>query len=156
MMDRSEWDRIAGLFDRLLASNDPETTAASESDSEIRAAALNLWQHHIRANEENYLDTPIEFEITPLFQAGQILLKRFRIEKMLGSGGMGEVYLAWDQRLDDRVAIKTIARLLTPAPAIRKRFAAEVQSARRVTHPNVCRIHELFDDGEIVFFSMEY
>jgi len=69
---------------------------------------------------------------------------------------MGEVYLAWDQRLDDRVAIKTIARLLTPAPAIRKRFAAEVQSARRVTHPNVCRIHELFDDGEIVFFSMEY
>jgi len=91
MMDRSEWDRIAGLFDRLLASNDPETTAASESDSEIRAAALNLWQHHIRANEENYLDTPIEFEITPLFQAGQILLKRFRIEKMLGSGGMGEV-----------------------------------------------------------------
>jgi serine/threonine protein kinase len=80
----------------------------------------------------------------------------YRVRRRLGSGGMGEVYLAWDSRVEERVALKTIARLLAPSPSIRRRFAAEVQSARRVTHPNVCRIHELFEDGETVFFSMEY
>ena len=63
-----------------------------------------------------------------MFEPGQTLLNRFRVEKMLGSGGMGEVYLAWDERMEDRVALKTIARLLAPSRSIRRRFIAEVQS----------------------------
>jgi serine/threonine protein kinase/Flp pilus assembly protein TadD len=156
MMDETRWERVAELFDRLLAGGDPEIIAACEPDPEIREAAINLWRHHVSADREQYLGAPIEFEIVPIFREGEKLLNRFRIEKMLGSGGMGEVYLAWDERVEERVAVKTIARLLAPSPSIRKRFAAEVQSARRVTHPNVCRIHELFETGETVFFSMEY
>ena len=156
MMDESQWERVGDLFDRMLEGGDPGSTLESEPDSGIREAARKLWHHHIRADQEKYLDAPIEFDIAPIFRPGQRLLNRFRIEKLLGSGGMGEVYLAFDERVEDRVALKTIARLLAPSPAIRKRFAAEVQSARRVTHPNVCRIHELFEDGETVFFSMEY
>jgi serine/threonine protein kinase/Tfp pilus assembly protein PilF len=154
--DETQWSRLGNLFDRLLAGVDPETVLASEPDPEMRTAALNLWQHHVRADAEDYLGAPVEFEIAPVFQPGQILLNRFRIERLLGSGGMGEVYLATDERVEDRVALKTIARLLAPSHSIRRRFIAEVQSARRVTHPNVCRIHELFEDGETAFFSMEY
>ncbi len=154
-MNETQWSRLTDLFDQLLAGRDPASLLASEPDPEIRAAAINLWQHHVTAAKENYLGAPMEFAVSPVFQPGQVLLNRFRIEKLLGSGGMGEVYLAWDQRLEDRVALKTIARLLAKSPSIRRRFTAEVQSARRVTHPNVCRIHELFEDGETVFFSME-
>ena len=155
-MDEDRWDRVGGLFDQLLAGLDPDSVLASEPDPEVRATALNLWRHHVRADAENYLAEPLEFGVAPVFQPNQVLLDRFRIERMLGAGGMGEVYLAFDQRVDERVALKTIARLLAPSPSIRKRFSAEVQNARRVTHPNICRIHELFEDGETVFFSMEY
>jgi serine/threonine protein kinase/tetratricopeptide (TPR) repeat protein len=155
-MDNYRWDRLSSLFDRLMVSGDPEAVLASETDVEIRTLARNLWLHHVESDRENYLSAPLEFEVTPCFQAGQKLLDRFRIEKQLGSGGMGEVYLAWDERMEGLVALKTIARLLSHSKPIRRRFVAEVQNARRVTHPNVCRIHELFEDGEIVFFTMEY
>jgi serine/threonine protein kinase/Flp pilus assembly protein TadD len=155
-MDQHSWSRVVELFDRLLDGGDPKTVLSAEPDIEIRTAALNLWDHHKRAADENYLSEPLEFGVAPVFKPGQTLMNRFRIEKMLGSGGMGEVYLAYDQRVDDRVALKTIANLLVHSPSVRKRFVAEVQNARRVTHPNICRIHELFDDGETVFFSMEY
>jgi serine/threonine protein kinase len=92
----------------------------------------------------------------PCFSEEQVLAKRFRIERLLGAGGMGEVYLARDLRLEERVALKTIRRRLSAEPAIRRQFVAEVQNARRVTHPNVCRIYELFDDDEIPFLVMEY
>jgi eukaryotic-like serine/threonine-protein kinase len=155
-MDECQWTRLTDLFERLLEAADPEAVLAAEPEFEVRAAALPLWQHHMRANEEKYLEVPVEFQVTPVFREGQVLLNRFRIEKQLGSGGMGEVYLAWDGRIEDYVAIKTIARLLAHSPSIRRRFVAEAQNARRVTHPNVCRIHELFEDGETAFFSMEY
>src|ERR1035438_3884154 len=71
-------------------------------------------------------------------------------------GGMGEVYLTHDLRLNERVAVKTVRAHLTADPAVRSRFIAEIQNARRVTHPNVCRIFDLFDEGEIPCFSMEY
>ncbi len=156
MLDENRWDHLTSLFQRLLDGDDLETTLASETDPEIRAAALDLWRHHVHAHEQHYLEAPMQFEVAPRFEPGQVLLDRFRIETMLGSGGMGEVYLAWDLRIEDRLALKTIARLLTASESVRRRFTAEVHSARRVTHPNVCRIHELFEDGDLTFFSMEY
>jgi serine/threonine protein kinase/Flp pilus assembly protein TadD len=154
-MNEKQWGRLTELFERLLAGAEPEAVLNSEPDAEIRAAVMNLWLHHIRADKEDYLGAPMEFDVVPVFHEGQVLSNRFRIEKLLGCGGMGEVYLAWDERMEDRVALKTIARLLAPSQSIRRRFIAEVQNARRVTHPNICRIHELFEEGETVFFSME-
>jgi serine/threonine protein kinase len=154
--DESRWERIAELFDRLLAGSDLTTTLASERNEEIRAAVSDLWRHHAGASRDGFLAEGPEFTVLPVFKPGQILLNRFSIERMLGQGGMGEVYLARDSTIEELVAIKTIARLLSPSPSLRKRIIAEVQNARRVTHPNVCRIHELFQDGNSVFFVMEY
>jgi tetratricopeptide (TPR) repeat protein/predicted Ser/Thr protein kinase len=155
-MDQGGWDHAAELFGRLLAGEDIDEVLRIERDAEIRECVRRLWSHHKDATEEDYLGGGVEFQLTPLFRPGQILLNRFRIEKMLGSGGMGEVYLAFDSGMEELVALKTVARLLAPSPAVRRRFLAEVQNARRVTHRNICRIHELFDDGETVFFTMEY
>jgi serine/threonine protein kinase/Flp pilus assembly protein TadD len=156
VMDETRWGRLSDLFERLLTSDDVATLLGAEPDPEIRRAAEELWKHHLQASREQFLNRSLQFEVMPMFRKGQVLADRFRIERMLGSGGMGEVYLATDLRIEELVALKTVARLLTHVPEVRRRIAAEVQSARRVTHPNVCRIHDLFEDGETIFFSMEY
>ncbi len=97
---------------------------------------------------------------TPAFREGDVILHRFRIVRLLGRGGMGEVYEAHDQELGP-VALKTIRRDMFGDHALLQRFKQEVQLARQVTSPYVCRIHELFmipDDGPhrvAAFLTME-
>jgi tetratricopeptide (TPR) repeat protein len=77
------------------------------------------------------------------FREGEIVLNRFRILRVLGRGGMGEVYEAQDRELGP-VALKTIRQDHSGDGTALRRFKQEVQLARRVTSPYVCRIHELF------------
>jgi len=77
------------------------------------------------------------------FREGELILDRFRIVRVLGRGGMGEVYEAEDRELGP-VALKTIRRDLLGHDAVLRRFKQEVQLARQVTSLFVCRIHELF------------
>jgi Tfp pilus assembly protein PilF len=94
------------------------------------------------------------------FREDEVILGRFRIVRLLGRGGMGEVYEAQDQELGP-VALKTIRRDLLGDRAVLRRFKQEVQLAREVTSPNVCRIHELFmlpgplQDRVAAFLTME-
>jgi serine/threonine protein kinase len=85
------------------------------------------------------------------------LAGQYSLEREIGRGGMGAVYLAQDAKLGERVALKTITSALAGDPAeMIDRFRREVQSARRVTHPNVIRIHDLGEDGSLLFLSMEW
>lgn len=90
------------------------------------------------------------------FAPGQVLGGRYRVIARLGSGGMGEVYRAEDLVLGAEVALKFIADVLTSDESSRERLAMEVRTARRVTHPNVCRVHDLGDIRGRRFISMEY
>lgn len=94
-----------------------------------------------------------------LFVPGELLLQRFRIVRLIGSGGMGEVYEAEDLEVGWRVALKTIRSEITGNLQLQSRFRREVQLARRVSHPNICRIHELFvlpESAGIVAGSRRY
>jgi serine/threonine-protein kinase len=96
--------------------------------------------------------------ITPAeVKAGQMLLGRYKVEKELGRGGMGAVYLAHDAQLGEVVALKVIASAVCcdNLGAV-ERFRREASAARKVTHPNVIRIHDLGSDSGVVFISMEY
>jgi serine/threonine-protein kinase len=88
-------------------------------------------------------------------QPGQKIADRYTIERELGRGGMGAVYLAADGKLSERVALKIINAGFGDPAAI-DRFRREVSAARKVTHPNVIRIHDLVEDGGMVLLSMEY
>jgi serine/threonine-protein kinase len=90
-------------------------------------------------------------------EPGRVVLGRYRVERELGRGGMGAVYLASDSKLGDQVALKVISSALAgdPEQAV-ARFHREVQASRRVTHPNVVRIHDLGEEGPLLFLSMEY
>jgi serine/threonine protein kinase len=73
---------------------------------------------------------------------GELVVDRYRIERFLAQGGMGEVYLAQDLLLEETVALKTLACTALDDQRAAFRFKAEARLARRVTHPNVCRILE--------------
>ncbi len=84
--------------------------------------------------------------------AGSLFASRYVIEAFLGCGGMGTVYRARDQKLDDVIALKTLT--LKSEVAV-ERFYREVRLARRVTHPNVVRTHDLGDHEGVHFLTME-
>ena len=89
------------------------------------------------------------------FPAGTVLAGRYRILGLLGKGGMGEVYKAFDLILNQVVALKfmTTARL---SEAALTRFRNEVRIARQVSHPHVCRVYDVGMTEGLHFLSMEY
>lgn len=80
----------------------------------------------------------------PLLAAGQVLAGRFRIVARLGEGAIGEVYEATDLELEEQVAVKVLRPEIAREPEVVHRFKREIQLARRVTHPSVCRTFDLF------------
>ncbi len=88
---------------------------------------------------------------------GQRIANRYTLERELGHGGMGFVFLARDEQLGERVALKVISGSMAADPAAAaERFRREVAAARKITHANVIRIHDLIEDGERLLLSMEY
>jgi serine/threonine protein kinase/tetratricopeptide (TPR) repeat protein len=86
---------------------------------------------------------------------GTVLANRFDIVGLVARGGMGAVYEARDRALDIHIALKVIDPGRGLDAAVRDRFRREVNLARRVTHPNVCRIFDLVEDGRLLFLTME-
>ena len=86
---------------------------------------------------------------------GEILASRFEIGPHLGSGGMGEVYQALDLELGGHVALKVLRPHMSTSPEFAARFRREVQLARRVTHPNICRIFDVGNHEGRLFLTME-
>jgi eukaryotic-like serine/threonine-protein kinase len=87
---------------------------------------------------------------------GSIIAGRYEVQSPLGRGGMGMVYKAHDRMLEETVAIKVLRSEFARTPAMAKRFRHEIKLARRVSHRNVCRIHEYGEDGPLRYISMEY
>jgi serine/threonine protein kinase len=100
--------------------------------------------------------------MNPVFQAGQLVAGRYRIIERVRQGGMGEVYRAEDTELGGIVALKTILPEYVGDETALRRFKQEIAVARKVTHPNVCRVfdldrHEDSSSGTSVnFLTMEF
>jgi serine/threonine-protein kinase len=90
------------------------------------------------------------------FLPGTRLGKRYRIVELLGRGGTGEVYRADDLQLGHPVALKFLPAHLTHDAGALARLRNEVRVAREVSHPNVCRVHDIAEEGGHVFLSMEF
>jgi serine/threonine protein kinase/tetratricopeptide (TPR) repeat protein len=95
-----------------------------------------------------------------VFAAGDVISGRYRVLRFIAKGGMGEVYEVEDSELRTRIALKTVSLTVTPNLRVLERFKREIQLARKVTHPNVCRVFDVGHHihpahGEITFLTME-
>ena len=168
-MSPERWSRIKDIFDRALDEPVEQRTALVHSacvdapDLETEVLKL-LVAHSVADNflEESAADLHTYLQSQPSRPAlsnGMILARRFEIRSFLNAGGMGEVYEAWDADLNVAVALKTILPHISMYPEMIERFKREVRHAREVSHPNICRVHELFCDdstsSRIWFLTME-
>jgi tetratricopeptide (TPR) repeat protein len=100
--------------------------------------------------------TPHPSGSTGELSAYQSFGERFEILELLGEGGMGRVYKAWDRELEKVVALKTIRGEQAENPDALKRFKQELLLARQITHKNVIRIHDMGEAEGVKFFTMEF
>ena len=91
------------------------------------------------------------------FSLGTTLLGRYEITDVLGRGGMGVVYRAFDRELEEDVAIKTIRpEAVVADDSLRERFKQEIKLARKISHKNVVRTHDLGEADGTYYVTMEY
>jgi tetratricopeptide (TPR) repeat protein/TolB-like protein/tRNA A-37 threonylcarbamoyl transferase component Bud32 len=90
------------------------------------------------------------------FAPGQPFGDRYTIVEEVGAGGMGHVYKAIDRQLGKTVALKLVRPAAAGQGMARERFRRELALAQAVTHPNVCRVHDLGEIGGALYISMEF
>ena len=94
--------------------------------------------------------------MTDGFQEGQLIDNRYRVERKLGSGGMADVYLAKDETLGRRVALKVLLKRFVDDEQFVERFRREAKSAAGLNHPNVVSIYDWGQIGPLYYIVMEY
>ncbi len=132
----------------VLGMNAADSTTVAHKDLRSRLSE-QLAQRQAAACPDAPLEPPASSRI------GTLLGSRYRVNSLLGVGGMGTVYLARDLELDDDVALKLLRRDVVDIPGALERFRREVKLARRVTHPNVSRTYDIASDDEDHFITME-
>jgi serine/threonine protein kinase len=170
-MSPAQWERVKELYEAAMECAPAQRTPFLESrekDVAIREEVLRLLIENDTLG--SFLSTPAYIDPTPKpvfpserLKQGEVLAGRFRILGFIAAGGMGEVYEAEDLVLKDNLALKTVRPEILQQNNSLARFKREVQLARKVTHPNVCRVFDLFwhkrteVDGEDLHFfvSME-
>lgn len=98
---------------------------------------------------EGRAETPFDFA------PGDAFGDRYTIVERVGSGGMGQVYKALDRELNRPVALKLVGAATAGARGL-ERFRRELGLARQVSHPNVCRVHDIGRVGNVYYISMEF
>ncbi len=101
-------------------------------------------------------DTPPPTPTVPVSTLAAALPPRYEILNVVGRGGMGVVYKARDRETGEVVALKVLQSGLSADPGVLERFKNELRLARRITHKNVCRIHEFNRSGDLAFITMEF
>jgi serine/threonine protein kinase len=169
VMSIDQLDRVKNLYEAALQC-DPahreDFLQRNNTDDAVSEEVRRLLAEH--ENVGFSMPTVIDYRVPvnqpgKRFAPGEVLAERFRIVGFIAAGGMGEVYEAEDLTLKENVAIKTIRREVLQQYHALARFKREVRLARRVTHPNVCRVFDLFwhkgtvgnSESPIVFVSME-
>lgn len=142
-----ELGTLARVFDAMA-------TGIKEREARLRSQVDNLRREISAATGETEITSVTGEMPLPL---GESFGGRYRIERILGRGGMGIVYLASDSELDEKVAIKTIrSDLVTADENTMERFRNEIRLARKVTSRNIVRTHDFGKVDDVYFVTMEY
>jgi len=89
-------------------------------------------------------------------EVGTLFAERYQVIEELGSGGMGKVYKVIDKEVKEKIAIKVLKPEISFDERIIERFRNELKLARKISHPNVCRMYDLLKEKGLYFITMEY
>ncbi len=144
-----ELGRLARVFDSMAAGIRAREQRLREQLNELRTD-VSIATSEFRS-VESFTDD------SDLFPPGKLLAGRYEIIRVIGRGGMGVVYRAHDRELKEVIAIKAILPdLLADDPIVAEQFRSEIRLARRISHRNVVRTHDLGESEGTAFVTMEY
>src|SRR6266567_1598763 len=162
-MKQHLWPRVEALFHQALplSSNDRAgflDQACHGDDSLYREVASLLVNHQ---PEDQVLEKMKLAHLVQTLDAGRPTFDEgarvgpYVIIRLLGTGGMGEVYLARDERLGRKVALKILPRDLAGSPALEERLRREAQTASALNHPNILTIYDFGRQGDVHYMVSE-
>jgi eukaryotic-like serine/threonine-protein kinase len=155
-MKAERWRQIDTIFHQAVELLAEQRSAfldrACSDDASLRKEVEALIAFHDRAG--NFLQSPRVLD-EPGTLAGR-MFGPYEIRTPLGSGGMGQVYLAEDSRLGRKVAIKLLKPELLRDSRSRERFLREARSVSQLNHPHICTLHDIGEHEGIDFLVMEY
>jgi len=173
-MTSERWELIKAVFAEVLESPSASRgSCLSELCSDDHTLRLEV-EELLRAHEqgEGFMARPLIAElvmeplpeIPSLLRSGEVISRRFLIVRLIGEGGMGQVYECQDLEIGAKVALKTIRPDIASDDHTLSRFRQELHLNRRITHPNVCRAFDIAhdrisrpgeEDSEITYITME-
>src|SRR5438067_2798772 len=163
-MKAERWKQVNDLFQSAVERAPAERAAfldeACRGDESLRREVGSLLTSHERS--ENFIELPA-FEVAPELVTSERtntlvgkLIGHYRIESLVGVGGMGEVYLARDERLGRKAALKLLPDSLTTDETQLSRFKNEARTASSLNHPNILTVYEIGAEGNRQFIATEF
>jgi serine/threonine-protein kinase len=150
---------LAKTFNRLLADlREKEQLIDFLREETVQKKAAGVTQE-ATGTSATLSETAALTAVSPgvSMRRGDLFASRYELLSTLGKGGMGVVYLARDQQLDEEVALKVLRPdVMKEDPSLLDRFKQEIKLARRITHRNVLRTHDFGEADGTPYISMEY
>ncbi len=163
-MTPDRWEKVGDIFSSALemdtAERDAYVREACGTDLSLLSEVRSLLEAGNDAGQ--FISKPIVGNFVSDFAdhrdalAAGNSIGHYKIERAIGSGGMGEVYLATDTNLGRKIALKTLPPSLANDPSFLRRFRNEAQAAASINHPNVATVYSVEDIDGLRFITMEY
>lgn len=154
-MKAEQWQEVERLYHAARERSGDERAAflseACAGNKALRGEVESLLRYEDEA--KNFIGSPA-LEVAAKIMADEHsatipkMINQYKIISSLGAGGMGEVYLAQDTRLNRKVALKFLSELYTKDKLHLQRFEQEARAVATLSHPNVCTIHEVIETEE--------
>jgi len=163
-MTPEQWEKVGEIFSIAIEKDEAELDdylrEACGDDASLRSEVESL----LAAGKDagRFISEPVAGNFVADFDDHIAALSpgsslgHYMIEEAIGSGGMGEVYLATDTKLSRKVALKTLPPSYIGEPSFLRRFRNEAQAAANINHPNVATLYSVEEIDGIHFLTMEY
>jgi eukaryotic-like serine/threonine-protein kinase len=162
IVNGDRWEQVARIYEQVL-EQEPSARGAFIAQACGDDAALRIELERLLAQEHatGLIDRPVWSVASDLIEPAPALapgtaLGPYLIDRLVGEGGMGQVFRAVDTRLNRTVAVKILPPTDGIDPLLRERFGREAQASASLAHPQICTLYDVGSSDGVDFLVMEY